>query len=292
VDAGISGGEEVTAYYDPLLAKILAHGETRADAIRRLRRALMSTILLGVTTNQRFLLGVLDHEAFADEKMSTRFLEEHPIESAPADDEWVIALVAAAVVRFRRDAAGGPGYWRNNPGQPAPYRFFAGDREIDVWLAPMPRAADAFTVRLSGREETFALTLDEFDPPDLALTWNRVRHKVVLAVEEEAWWAHTKSGTVRLSALPLLPEPRRAADAGSLRAPVPGRVAAVLVTPGQTINEGQTLVKLEAMKMEYTIRAATAGIVEAVHFAVGDQVQEGQVLASITERSQTTNVLK
>jgi biotin carboxyl carrier protein len=82
--------------------------------------------------------------------------------------------------------------------------------------------------------------------------------------------------------LPLLPEPRRAAGAGgSLRAPLPGTVLAVLVEVGQSVVEGEPLVKLEAMKMEYTIRAAAAGVVAAVHYAPGNSVDADALLVAI-----------
>jgi biotin carboxyl carrier protein len=105
-----------------------------------------------------------------------------------------------------------------------------------------------------------------------------------LVADGDTWWAQTAAGPLRIEALPLLPEPHRAADAGgSLRAPMPGTVLAVLVEVGQLVAEGQPLLKLEAMKMEHTIRAAAGGVVEAVYFAAGDGVGADELMVSIKE---------
>lgn len=119
----------------------------------------------------------------------------------------------------------------------------------------------------------------------MALEIEGCRHRVALTARDDAWWVQTPSGALRLTILPLLPEPQRRADAGgSLRAPMPGRVLAVLVQSGQVVDEGQPLLKLEAMKMEHTIRAAAAGVVEAVYFAAGDQVAADELLARVVAR--------
>jgi biotin carboxyl carrier protein len=110
------------------------------------------------------------------------------------------------------------------------------------------------------------------------------RQRVTLASAGEVWWAQTRAGVVRLRALPRLPVPHPPADAGgSLRAPMPGKVLAVLVRPGQPVAQGDALLKLEAMKMEHTIRTAAAGVVEAIYFAPGDTVDADALLIKIRE---------
>jgi len=113
------------------------------------------------------------------------------------------------------------------------------------------------------------------------LTVDGVRHEIILAVHGDIQWVRAEWGTMRLDARPLLAEPRRAAAGGSLGAPMPGRVLDVLVEVGQAVEEGQPLMKLEAMKMEHTIRAAAAGVVEAVYYAAGDQVGVDEMLVRI-----------
>lgn len=282
VDSGIRSGDEVAVHYDPLLAKIIAHGATRAESAARLWRALEQTVLLGLTTNRRWLAGVLRHPAFEDGATDTRFLEEHTIDDQPLTGEAILALIAATCARWRADSAGGPGYWRNNPGRPAPYRFGIDGRDVDVHLTPQPRVTDRWTARVSLDDATHDVILNELGGPDMTITVDGLRQRVALALHEDAWWVQADGGAIRLEARPLLPEPQTAAGAGgSLRAPMPGTVLAVLVEVGQAIDAGQPLMLLEAMKMEHTIRAAGGGVVDVVYFAAGDRVGADELLLKI-----------
>ncbi len=283
VDDGIRTGDAVTVHYDPLLAKIIAHSENRAAAVEHLSRAIAGTTLLGLTTNLGFLGDVLAHPAFVAGDVTTHFLEEHTVTRTRAADPT--ALIAAALARRQADAAGGPGAWRNNPGEPAPTCFRAAGEEVRLWLSPEKFTPDCFTARLSlDPATTYAVRLEAYAPPDMALTIDGAPQSVELVAQGDVWWAHTAGGVSRLEALPLLPEPRRAAGGGSLRAPLPGVVRAVLVAPGQRVVAEEPLLKLEAMKMEYTIRAPADGIVAAVHFAPGDSVAADDLLVQLAEQ--------
>ena len=280
VDDGLQTGDTITTDYDPLLAKIIAHGDTRAAAVRRLWGALAQTALLGLRTNQAYLNHILEQPAFLSGDMTTSFLAEHGRAPELPADKRALALIAVALARYRADAGDGPGYWRNNPGTPAPWRFEVGGEAIDVSLQPERRTPGRFTAMLSSGE-SIHVTLDRFDGVEMALIVDGVRHGFTLAAQGDAWWVRAEWGTMQFGARPLLSEPRRAAAGGSLRAPMPGRVLAVLVEVGQAVEEGQPLMKLEAMKMEHTIRAAAAGVVEAVYYVAGDQVGADEMLVRI-----------
>jgi acetyl/propionyl-CoA carboxylase alpha subunit len=289
VDGGIRAGDEVTIHYDPLLAKIIAWADSREEAIRRLRQALERTVLLGLTTNHSYLLAILNHPAFVAGELSNQFLDDHLAGwRAPAGD--LTCVIAAALARWQRDAAGGPGYWRNNPTFPPAYPFRLDGRAIECRLRPAPRETGRFTVTISLDEsKEYAVALDDYQPPDMTLTIDGDRRRIALVQRGTEWWTASESSALRLEELPLLPEPRRAADAGgSLRAPMPGTVLAVLVEVGQIVAEGQPLMKLEAMKMEHTIRTAAAGVVEAIYFSAGDQVGADELLLRITDRRRPT----
>ena len=281
VDDGIATGSVVGGHYDPLLAKISAAGPTRADALRRLNRALADTVLFGLTTNLAYLRAIVAHPDFVvPDALSTRFLAEALPDWRPARDpeETAAALIAVALAQWQQQTAGGPGYWRNNPGQPPPLRYRVGDETAEVYLRPVPWQAGQFTVALSPDDMPRAVEQADSLRYGIDGLW---RH-VVLATKGDEWWVQTADGPLRLTALPLLPEPQRAGAAGnSLRAPLPGTVLAVLVDVGQTVAEGEPLVKLEAMKMEYTIRAAAAGMVAAIHHAPGDSVAADALLVTI-----------
>ena len=327
VDDGIRSGSVVGGHYDPLLAKIIAAGPTRAEALRRLRRALADTVLLGLTSNLAYLRAIIDHPGFiAPDTLSTRFLEEALPDWRPsvAPDETAAALIAVTLAQWERSSADGRGYWRNNPGQPPPMRYRVGDETAAVYLRPVPHAPGQFVARVAYPRGAMRVDNPRYDPtPDeperpvvarvsnarseagggtrvnnprysVELTLDGLRREFVLAAGRvgnppyngEAWWAQTADGPLHITPLPLLPEPRRATGAGgSLRAPLPGTVLAVLVEVGQSVAEGEPLVKLEAMKMEYTIRAAAAGVVAAVHYAPGDSVAADAPLIELGTRN-------
>jgi acetyl-CoA carboxylase biotin carboxylase subunit len=283
VDGGIRTANEITTDYDPLLAKIIARGDTRAEAIRRLHGALEGTALLGLRTNLSYLAQILNQPAFLSGETTTSFLVEHESEAEIPADERVLALVAAALARYLTDAGDGPGYWRNNPGMPAPYPFESGSESVDVYLKPERWTPGRFAATLSSGEGV-TVALEHFDGVEMLLGIDGARKSFLLAAQGDTWWIRTRLSSISVLARPLLPEPHRPADAGgSLRAPMPGRVLAVLVEVGQLVEEGQPLMKLEAMKMEHTIRTAAAGVVEAVFYAAGDQVAADEMLVRIVE---------
>jgi acetyl/propionyl-CoA carboxylase alpha subunit len=295
VESGIQSGDEVSIYYDPMLAKIVAHGPDRMTAIRRLVRALETTTLLGLTHNLAFLRDVLCHPAFQAGQISTHFVANHLANWEQPPGNVSLALMAVTLARFGRHAQvpTNRGYWRNNPNRRQRYRFTLangdGDKPVEVELAPVSAAETTYQIGLSSQPETtHTVTLNEHNGPDLVLTVDGYRQRVTAvsgANSESAfvtWWVQTRSGPVVLQALPLLPRPQAPAGAaGSLRAPMPGSVLAVLVEVGQQVHKGQALMKLEAMKMEHTIRTAADGVVEEIYFAAGDTVEADAQLLKI-----------
>ncbi len=288
VESGIQSGDEVSLYYDPMLAKIIAYGPDRAVARRRLMRALEATTLLGLTSNRGFLRAVLAHPACQAGEVSTRFLEEQFAAWQPPLEELPLALVAVTLAQWVRHGTpgAGAGYWRNNPNRPAFYRYaFAGRAQpLEVALTPQ-RVAGRYTLRLNLEpEQTLDVELNTWDAESLTLTVAGYRRRLTLIQVEQRWWVQTSGGELVLEALSLLPEPRLPADAGgSLRAPMPGAVLAVLVQKGQRVTKGEALLKLEAMKMEHTIRTAADGVVEEIYYGPGDTVAADALLIRLRE---------
>jgi acetyl/propionyl-CoA carboxylase alpha subunit len=306
VDDGIASGDTVSIHYDPLLAKVIAHGADRPSAIRRLAYALRAVTLLGVQTNPAFLSAVRDHPECQLGANDTEFLARRFADWREPASELGLALIAATIAQWVRHCRpGGSSYWRNNPAQPQIYRYAVASfaEPIEVHLTPL-RKADSFQVAVALEPEVVAaVELDEAvfpHPPTpsptpgrggdqhlsvavaLTLTIDGHRQRVTLARADGVGWARTRGGTARLRALSRLPMPRPPADAGgSLRAPMPGKVLAVFVQPGQPVARGDALMKLEAMKMEHTIRTAAAGVVEAIYFAPGDTVDADVLLIKI-----------
>ena len=272
VDAGVVDGDAVSAHYDPLLAKVVAHGPSRAAAARKLAAALAGASLHGLVTNRDLLVRVLRSDGFAAGP-HTGFLDEQPALLAPLAGPAEVAtaaLVAALAGSARRRASAPvqrsvPAGWRNNPSQPATATYAGPDGDVAVSYRPAP-----VTV-VSATPDTVVLVADGV----------RVAYRVhtvgPMSYVDGPGWA------VALGEVDPLPEPVAALPAGSLTAPMPGQVVAVRVAKGDRVNAGQQLLALEAMKMEHPVLAPTDGVLAELRVTTGSQVDAGDVLAVIEE---------
>jgi 3-methylcrotonyl-CoA carboxylase alpha subunit len=293
VDAGVRQGDRVSPYYDPMLAKIVIWGEDRAGAVKRLRRALAATAILGVTTNLGFLNRIAADPDFAMGEVDAGFIERRresllpPPRPAPTE-----ALAAAAVARLldRRKAAtisasGDPfSPWAVTDGWRLGGRA---SRQIVLRDGAFERVVEAVAA-----EKGWALTIDG-ETVAAAGEWAEMgvlafdldgarRHVLVLEraaelavfIDGEAWRL--------VESDPLAPPAAEEAAGGRLTAPMPGRVARLLVGPGEEVRRGTPLLVVEAMKMEHTITAPADGIVAAVRYAEGDLVEEGAELIALS----------
>ncbi|MDQ2941365.1 MAG: helix-turn-helix domain-containing protein [Chloroflexota bacterium] len=244
VDAGVREGELVSDRYDPLLAKLIAHGETRSDALARLRAALEATTLLGVRTNLRFLRWLLAQPFMLDGETRTDTLArvDLPGPPTPTDADWRTA--AGLLLSDRAVWAGG---WRLNA-EPTVRLQSAEEVRSVAPAADAPSAArsgaTAF-VDVDGQSVEFRLAA----PP---------------TVEEAARHAAAHSGSALLNA------------------PMPGRVIAIPRPQGSSVREHEPVVVIEAMKMEHAVVAPLAGKVTRMAVSVGQQVQRGDELAEVS----------
>lgn len=275
VDSGIQTDAEVSAFYDPLLAKIIAHGTDRNATMRRLIRALEDTALLGLINNLDFLKDILRHPGFETGRLHTRFLEEHFQEWRPASADDTAALITATLAQLATVTPAGEKYiWGNDPNRPHRSTFqVGGDEElIEVEMRSVQGAESSYLFTVSGEE--LSVVVDRQRTPNWVLTVNGHRQRATAVATGNRWWVKTRTGTVTLRAVSPLTAPQPSIGAaGSLRAPMPGSILAVLIEVGETVRKGQPLMKLEAMKMEHTIRAAADGVVETICFSPGDTVE-------------------
>jgi geranyl-CoA carboxylase alpha subunit len=286
VDHGLRPGQSITSFYDPLLAKIIAHGATREEARRRLVQALEGTIALGVATNRAFLIDCLSEPEFAAGRATTQFITAHFAKvTPPAMDDAALAL--AAVLWFEQSArkhghdparawsSSGAIAWplRLEAGgavsqravtvlAPRRYRIEGGAAPIELEIAAADGAAPGMVrVKRDGREEPVAYAFAG-DSLHLALA--------------------DRDLTVRET----LYAPRSAVGAGGaseaeLRAPMNGKVVAVLVAEGETVVKGQRLAVVEAMKMQHEITAGRTGTIARIAVKPGDQVANRQLLVEL-----------
>ncbi|WP_180685785.1 acetyl/propionyl/methylcrotonyl-CoA carboxylase subunit alpha [Streptomyces gossypiisoli] len=265
LDTGYTDGDEIGVHYDPMLAKLIAHAPTRAEAIRKLAGALERTTLHGPTTNRDLLIRSLRHKEFTTARMDTGFYDRHLGElTGPTPDPYVPLAAALADAHTRSRF----GAWRNVPSQPQTKRYtMAGEEhEARYW-----QTRDG--LRAEGVRVVHA------DAGLVVLEVEGVTRKFGVARYGDDIYVNGS----RLTALPRFPAPTTEHAPGSLLAPMPGTVVRVAegLAVGAPVRAGEPLVWLEAMKMQHQISAPTTGTLTALHAAPGQQVTVGTLLAVV-----------
>jgi len=283
-ESGVATGSEVTIHYDPMLAKVIAHGADRGEAIRRLAASLDALRVHGVRTNVAYLTQVLRHPQFLAGHLDTHFLERHAVElrehSSPnATTEARHALAAALWLQHRRRQQATvlreiPSGWRNNPSQLQEVSFAAaaGTRRVAYRIHADGTAA----AEVDGAPHRVRLV--DVDAARIVVEIDDIRRSYGVLEEGDAVYVHSSLGASDLRVLPRFPEAVGEEVQGGCVAPMPGKILAVHVEAGQRVGKGDTLAILEAMKMEHPVCAPEDGVVAEVCVEAGQQVEAGAVL--------------
>jgi len=289
VDSGVVDGSVVGTAYDPMLAKVIAHGPSRAAAARRLARALRGARLHGVTTNRDLLVAILGEQEFLAGGTDTGYLGRHPdvVSGKQGSGTDLHARVAAAALasqaanRSTAQVLGTlPSGWRNVAAAPQRVSYGVGEETVEVGYR---LGRDGLRVTVDG--EPLDARLLAAAPDAVTLEVGGVRRSYAVHRVDGVAYVDGPDGSSALVEVPRFADPNAVAHAGSLLAPMPGGVVRVLAEPGAAVTAGQPLVVLEAMKMEHTVVAPVDGTVTEVQVAQGDQVDTGQVLAVVEETS-------
>lgn len=276
IDTGVRDGDTIAVEYDPLIAKVIAHGPDRKTALRRLHEAMGELQLVGPITNQAFLAAALDHPAFVAGDINTNFIGDHRAELLPAtkaaDDATILAALAYLLDergQARKPSAGDvhspwqtADGWR--PNLPARERVILRDGENEL-VIDMMNGGDGWQAALLDGADMVAI-----DPLTEGVGVYRDGHTLIVV---DGAWQHRLTHVV-----PLDEADRGEGAGGGLTAPMPGKVVQALVAAGDSVVRGQTVMILEAMKMEHAISAPVDGTVADVFYAAGDQVDEGAEL--------------
>jgi geranyl-CoA carboxylase alpha subunit len=281
-DHALASGCEVSPYYDSMLAKLIAHAPSRAEATHKLADALDRTVCLGVTTNRAFLASALRHPAFAGGAVTTAFLGLHfgdDLARAGGAPSWLRALAAASNATIAQAAL------------PALWAGWTSSNHVDT-QAPIGIGETTEAWRLDGTPQALTARCGEHvhHIAGLVRESRSLVHGVVdghpvsarcVHDGDVSWW---QSDGFELALQDLrLAAPEAAANTkpGTLRAPMHGRVTQIHTEPGARVPAGALLIVMEAMKMEHQILAPFAGTVSALHASVGEQVAARQVLVEI-----------
>jgi len=280
VDSGVAECDSVSPFYDPMLAKLIAWGEDREQARMRLLAMLDETCVGGVASNLPFLRRVLAHPAFAAAELDTGFIARHQEQLLPAagdlpDEFWHLAaeawLQSEVSIHAHEDHYspwGSHSGWRAGLASEADLHLSCAEQRSTVNLRGALRS------RLKGEQ----LWLEQ---GGLRRYHRAIRRGDALHLE----WQGKLHEVHRID--PITVASASHAHHGGLTAPMNGSIVRVLVEPGQIVEAGATLLVLEAMKMEHSIRAPKAGTVKALHCAEGDMVGDGAVLVEVEEATAT-----
>ncbi|MGW2821428.1 ATP-binding protein [Streptomyces sp. NPDC001443] len=268
LDTGYTDGDEIGVHYDPMLAKVVAHAPTRAEALRRLAGALERTAVHGPATNRDLLVRSLRHEEFTAGRMDTGFYDRHLAaltDGGPADP--YAPLAAALADAHGRSRFGG---WRNLPSQPQTRRYAMAGEEHEVHYRHTRDGLTAEGVRVVHADATLVV-----------LEVDGVQKKFEVA----RYGDRVHVNATALTALPRFPDPTAQRAPGSLVAPMPGTVVRIAegLEPGAAVAAGQPILWLEAMKMQHHITAPADGTLTSLPVTVGQQVQVGTLLAVVQQ---------
>ncbi|AXF02162.1 acetyl/propionyl/methylcrotonyl-CoA carboxylase subunit alpha [Paraburkholderia hospita] len=286
IDSGVREGDTITPFYDPMIAKLIVHGASREEALKRMSQALRGCEVVGPHTNVEFLQRIVASVPFSTGDLDTGLIERHhDALFAPVKKPFVEALALACGALLTREGGVAHGaspwdalsHWRLNGGYTQTLNWRDVEKEA-AFTAVFSRDGDTRTLTHDGHTEPFKWWTGA-GQHEYGATIGDAHVTGRVFIDGDTFHVFCRGDALAFEWQNLL---AHAADAehgeGRLTAPMPGKVIAVLVEQGAVVEKGQPLIVMEAMKMEHTIGSPTAGKVAEVLYAVGDQVTDGAQL--------------
>ena len=288
IDTGVTEGDEISMFYDSMIAKLIVWAENRDDALLQLQQALDDTHIVGVATNTEFLFDIAREPDFKTKNLNTQFIEQHPNLLASLEKNLPDELLTlAALTELKRLKTVGFGLaqasedvnspwfnrdgWRLHRPSQTKIKFWHHDRFIAIMIF----SDDAqFVVQLPDKVlEAEVIWEDEYrmsisiENKSINATTVPYKNELHLFYRGKHYCLHTQD--------PKAQQVNQSETETHLNSPMPGTVVEVTVKPEQTVKKGETLIVLEAMKMEHKIAAPADGIIKLLHCKVGDSITEG-----------------
>ena len=291
-DTGVRSGDSITPHYDPMLAKVIAWGANRNEARRRLLRALEDTTVFGVTTNRYFLSRIIADDTFGEGEATTAFLQQaFKDDPSLAPKDISIRELALAACVFSHGNSGRldvradlNNAWSNAPSTVSPMKLDTGDKTLELLLR---RTGNHVTVTQG--EEQYELDLESTGDGLLCIIDNGVRQRCQYHRQGDHLYLQAFGQALAVRDVTHQPASGAAASgSGRIKTTMDGAIIDVLVQAGQAVKQGDTLVILEAMKMEHPVKADRDGTVGEILATKGDQVKRSQLLVEITATDATS----
>jgi len=289
-DTGVQTGSKIDIYYDPMIAKIITHADTRPNAIRKMRRVLQELALLGVTTNKDFLSAILQHPNFLAGDFNTHFLQQQFNYIAPCyteQQQHYFALAALAYQWTQRKQARIllselPSGWRNNDHAPQQCAYRLGDTVLSLQY----RYADPQQLHVSIGNQSYTIqTFAQTPSNHIRIAINGHLLKFILVEQADKLYIHQNVlGHTMLQIVPRFCEAIEESSSSGYRAQMPGEVVKVLVQAGDAVKAGDMLLILVSMKMETSIEAHEDGVIEEVFVTERSFVEAGTILLSFSQK--------
>ncbi len=289
VDSGVRQGDAISPFYDSMVAKLIVHGDTRAQALARLDEALAQTHIVGLATNVQFLRRVARTDAFTNAQLDTALI---PREQAVLFHQEPVGLplaaaaaVAQTLLRERADEGVDPfsrrdGFHTHGVVQRR-FEFEFGGAHAKAWLT-YERGGSLHLAVGEGDAAVAGPLVFTPQADGIELQFAGQRTRAAVYAQGEVDHIFTPRGATQITAIDLLAHAgEAAAEGGRLTAPMPGKVVSFAVKAGDAVTKGQPLAVMEAMKMEHTIAAPADGVVQELLYAPGDQVTEGAELLKL-----------
>ncbi len=283
VDHGVISGLVVSPFYDPMLAKVIAHGGSREEARRRLAIALEDTVALGLNTNRGFLISVLRHPAFAAGDATTAFIERYfPAGSealqSPKVDLRTVAVAAILLFEARESQTVRGQSWSSTGAPSWPLRLTAGDAHQQVIV--MVIGKDHYLIALGSH--MLEVSIEERQEGAVRFTASGMQQTARYVLHDGTVHLDINGLVAAIRETTLEPSAASRRDASSrLVAPMNGAIISVAAKPGDIVARGQLIVVLEAMKMQHEITAERDGTIDKILVRPGDQVATRQVLVEL-----------
>jgi geranyl-CoA carboxylase alpha subunit len=279
IDHGMTPQGEVSPFYDPMIAKIIAYGKTREDAVRLLARAVEDSVLLGVNSNKQFLVNLLRHPELVAGNTSTAFIAQHfsdDVSLHPVNADFESLAITAALYASSDDENNQ--VWQSALDLPRVIKLQMGEQTYTIQIL-----AKNDGLHVSWNEQQATLQILHQQENLLTYIWQGIRRSVAYVQQGDTLFLDRGNGNLIIQHTTYAP-PASADTAGDgqIRAPMDGAIVNVLVNAGDSVSKGQTLLILEAMKIQQQIKADVDGVVTEIMGQVGQQVKKRQVLLKIS----------